>query len=53
VNAELPGTEAFASAAQHVTEDDIAESTCGPDPERHLDAVRRLEEVGFTHLTLV
>ena len=54
VNAELPGTAAFASASQYVTEDDIVESIpCGPDPERHLDGIRRFKEAGFTHLALV
>jgi G6PDH family F420-dependent oxidoreductase len=54
VNAELPGTAAFASASQYVTEEDIVESIpCGPDPERHLDGIRRFKEAGFTHLALV
>ncbi len=54
LNAELPGTAAFAAASQYVTEDDIAESiACGPDLDRHLDGIRRFKEAGFTHLALV
>ena len=54
VNAELPGTAAFAAASQYVTEDDIAESiACGPDLDRHLEGVRRFKEAGFTHLALL
>ncbi len=54
LNAELPGTAAFAAASQYVTEDDIAESiACGPDLDRHLEGVRRFKEAGFTHLALL
>ena len=54
VNAELPGTAAFAAASQSVTEDDVAESIpCGPDVEHHLDAIRRFADAGFTHLALL
>jgi G6PDH family F420-dependent oxidoreductase len=54
VNAELPGTAAFAAASQMVTEDDVAERIpCGPDVDRHLDGIRRFAEAGFSHLALV
>jgi G6PDH family F420-dependent oxidoreductase len=54
LNAELPGTAAFASASQYVTEDDIVESIpCGPDLDRHLEGIARFKEAGFTHLALV
>jgi G6PDH family F420-dependent oxidoreductase len=54
INAELPGTAAFAAASQYVTEDDIIESIpCGSDPDRHLEGIRRFKEAGFTHLALV
>ena len=54
VNAELPGTAAFAAVSQTVTEDDVAEQIpCGPDVDRHLDAIRRFSEAGFSHLALV
>ncbi len=45
VNAELPGTAAFAAASRMVTEDDVAERIpCGPDVDRHLDGIRRFAE---------
>jgi G6PDH family F420-dependent oxidoreductase len=54
VNAELPGTAAFAAASQTVTEDDVAEQIpCGADVDRHLDAIRRFSQAGFTHLALI
>jgi G6PDH family F420-dependent oxidoreductase len=54
VNAELPGTAAFAAASRIVTEDDVAEQIpCGPDVDRHLDGIRRFAEAGFSHLALV
>ena len=39
VNAELPGTAAFAAATQFVTPDDVAEAfSCGPDVAAHVEA---------------
>jgi G6PDH family F420-dependent oxidoreductase len=54
VNAELPGTAAFDAASQMVTEDDVAEQIpCGPDVDRHLKAIQRFRDAGFTHVALV
>jgi G6PDH family F420-dependent oxidoreductase len=54
VNAELPNPTSFDRASQAVTEDMVAESVpCGPDPERHLEAVRKFVDAGFTHVALV
>jgi hypothetical protein len=54
VNAELPGTAAFAAASQFVTEDDSAESIpCGPDIEKIVEAAQPYWEAGFTHLALI
>jgi len=54
VNAELPGTAAFAAASRTVTEEDVAEQIpCGPKLDRHLDGIRRFAEAGFSHLALV
>jgi len=54
VNAELPGTAAFAAASRTVTENDVAgQIPCGPEVERHLDGIRRFAEAGFSHLALV
>jgi G6PDH family F420-dependent oxidoreductase len=54
VNAELPGTAAFAAATQFVRPDDVAEAVpCGPDVGAHVEAVRPFVEAGFTHVALV
>ena len=54
VNAELPGTAAFAAASQMVTEDDVAEQIpCGSDVDRHLQALQKFGDAGFTHVALV
>jgi G6PDH family F420-dependent oxidoreductase len=54
VNAELPGTAGFAAASASVTEDDVADQIpCGSDVERHLEAIGKFADAGFTHLALV
>ncbi len=54
VNAELPGTAAFAGATQFVRPEDVAEAIpCGPDVERHLAAVEPFVAAGFTDVALV
>jgi G6PDH family F420-dependent oxidoreductase len=54
VNAELPGTAAFAAATQFVTPDDVAAAfSCGPDVAAHVEAVRPFVDAGFTHVALV
>ncbi len=54
VNAELPGTGAFAAASAFVTEDDVADQIpCGSDVDRHLEAIGEFADAGFTHLALV
>jgi G6PDH family F420-dependent oxidoreductase len=54
VNAELPGTAAFAAATQFVRPDDVAEAiACGPDVAAHVRAVRPFVEAGFTHVAIV
>jgi G6PDH family F420-dependent oxidoreductase len=54
VNAELPGTAAFAAASQMVTEEDVAEQIpCGSNVDRHLEAISQFRDAGFTHLALV
>ena len=48
LNQELPMPAHFEQAAQNVTEDMVASKiTCGPDPERHLQAVTQFLEAGF------
>ena len=54
VQAELPNPKGFAAASRSVTPDDIASKiTCGPNAQKHLDAIRKYEDAGFTHLILV
>lgn len=54
VNAELPGTAAFAAASQFVTPDDVAQSIpCGSDVGAVVDAVKEFSDAGFTHVALV
>lgn len=54
VNAELPNPRSFASATSFVREEDVAELVpCGPDLDRHVQAVRTYLEAGFTHVALI
>jgi G6PDH family F420-dependent oxidoreductase len=48
---ELPLPSHFEAAAEMVDEDTVAESVvCGPDPQRHLDAIERYRQAGFDHV---
>lgn len=54
VNAELPGTDAFAAATRYVTEEDIAEAIpCGRKPEPIVAKAEAFRQAGFTDLALV
>ena len=54
VNAELPGTSAFAGATQFVRPEDVAASIpCGDDVEEFVGPIREFEKAGFTHVALV
>ena len=47
----LPTPKHYEQAVGLVSEDDIAEAVvCGPDPERHLDAIRRASDAGYDHI---
>ena len=51
---ELPTPASFESAVRCVRDEDIAEKfACGPDPERHVAAVRKYIEAGFDHIVLL
>jgi coenzyme F420-dependent glucose-6-phosphate dehydrogenase len=51
LNVELPTPSHFEEAIAMVDEDAVAEViTCGPDPERHLAALRAGYEAGYDHL---
>ncbi|MBA3365121.1 MAG: TIGR03557 family F420-dependent LLM class oxidoreductase [Actinobacteria bacterium] len=48
---ELALPRHFEQAAQMVTEDDVAESVaCGPDPDRHLEQIRKFADAGVDHV---
>jgi G6PDH family F420-dependent oxidoreductase len=54
VNAELPGTAAFAGATQFVRPDDVAASIpCGPDVEPIVETMSGFWKAGFTDVALV
>jgi coenzyme F420-dependent glucose-6-phosphate dehydrogenase len=41
----------YEAAARLLSEDDVAETViCGPDPERHLEAIREYERAGYDHV---
>jgi coenzyme F420-dependent glucose-6-phosphate dehydrogenase len=50
---ELPLPSHFEEAAELVTEETVAESVvCGPDPERHIEAIQEFVDAGYTHVYL-
>ncbi|HZJ03989.1 MAG TPA: TIGR03557 family F420-dependent LLM class oxidoreductase [Nocardioidaceae bacterium] len=54
VNAELPGTAAFAGATQFIRPEDVAQSIpCGPEVGPIVEAVSAYWEAGFTDVALV
>ncbi|WP_199740545.1 TIGR03557 family F420-dependent LLM class oxidoreductase [Saccharopolyspora rhizosphaerae] len=54
VNAELPGTAAFAAATQHVRVEDVSAGIpCGPDVEPIVKSMSAYWEAGFTDIALV
>jgi len=53
LGSELPLPRHFEQAAQMLSPDDVAQGVvCGPDPERHLDAIREYVEAGYDHVYL-
>lgn len=54
VMTELPMPANFEAAAALAHDDDIAKKiACGPDPQRHVDAVKPYLEAGFDHIVLL
>jgi G6PDH family F420-dependent oxidoreductase len=54
VQAELPDTEGFAAASKHVSPEAVAQVvSCGPAPDRHLEAVDRFVQAGYDHIILL
>jgi coenzyme F420-dependent glucose-6-phosphate dehydrogenase len=51
IGQELPLPSHFEEAATMVDEADVARSVvCGPDPERHVEAIEKFVEAGFDHV---
>jgi coenzyme F420-dependent glucose-6-phosphate dehydrogenase len=47
----LPMPGHFAQLAEMVSPDDVDEVVaCGPDPQRHMEMIRRFEDAGYTHI---
>jgi G6PDH family F420-dependent oxidoreductase len=54
VMSELPDPRAFARASSMVTEEQVGQSiSCGPDTKKHVDAITRYLDAGFTHVAVV
>jgi G6PDH family F420-dependent oxidoreductase len=48
---EIKTPSMFEHAVKSLREEDVAESIiCGPDPERHLKAIRRFSDAGYDHV---
>jgi len=53
VNSELPAVEGFEAAAKYVRAEDLKDMIpAGPDPERHLEAIRKYVDAGYDHIVL-
>jgi G6PDH family F420-dependent oxidoreductase len=51
---ELPTPASFEAAVASVRDEDIVKKiACGPDPERHIAAIRKYADAGFDHLVLL
>jgi hypothetical protein len=51
MHSELPLPELFEEATKLVTEEMIAEAMpCGPDPERHRQAIQEFVDAGIEHV---
>jgi G6PDH family F420-dependent oxidoreductase len=51
LNQELPLPAHFEQAARMVSEDDVANQVvCGPDVDRHVEAIREFVDAGFEHV---
>lgn len=54
VNSELPDVEGFEAATRYVRPEDLAGKVpAGPDPEVHLQAIRKYIDAGFDHVVLL
>ena len=53
VMSEAPTVESFEAATKFIRPEDLKESAgLGPDPEKHLKAIRKYTDAGFDHIVL-
>jgi len=53
LSSELREPRQFEEAVQPLTEDAVAQTfTCGPDPERHVAAIKKYADAGFDHIAV-
>lgn len=51
LNQELATPSLIEQAASMVTEEDVAKKiVCGPDPEKHLEEIRKYADMGYDHI---
>jgi G6PDH family F420-dependent oxidoreductase len=51
IGQELATPSAYEAVAELIDEDQVAEAVvCGPEPERHLEAIRAYEQAGYDHV---
>ena len=51
IGQELAIPSHYEAVAELLDEDQVAETVvCGPDPERHLEAIREYEQAGYDHV---
>ncbi|HEX3629048.1 MAG TPA: TIGR03557 family F420-dependent LLM class oxidoreductase [Candidatus Dormibacteraeota bacterium] len=54
VMSELPNPVNFNAASKTVREEDVAQAIpCGPDPEKHLQAIKKYVDAGFEHIAVL
>ncbi len=54
VNSELPNVDGFEAATKFIKPEDLADLIpAGPDPEKHVAAIRKHIDAGFDHVVLV
>lgn len=54
VNSELRDVAGFDAATKYVRPEDIAANVpCGPDPEKHLEAIEKWVDAGYDHIVLL
>jgi hypothetical protein len=54
VNSELPNVDGFEAATKFIKPEDLADLIpAGPDPEKHIAAIKKHIDAGFDHVVRV